>query len=240
MQNRYPTQSSSGMGKLSSSSSSSFSAWLESQKNADIEDDSRGDETISLFSQFGAIQDGFANQLSELSGSLADGGPLNAAFRDRFKQSIYLLLISALFAALAVFIGLPTILLRPAKFVVCLTLSTVFAAASVIVMQTPKAYFTSILQDESPKKKLSLIALFASIFFTLYCALFIHKYLYIVFSGCIQGLCLLYYLAIFIPGGSKGLNVLLWTGYQLLSTAMQPCLFVTRRFIRSFVRQFLS
>lgn len=217
----------------------SFADWFE--KNARFgdlesgeEDVSSGEQSISFLLQFNSIQDSVTSQLSEL-GAIDMG----AAFRTRITHAIYLLIAAVAFSGLAIVVGLPTIVLRPAKFVVLITLSTICAAGSVIVMQTPAAFIANFLKAD-PKKQGSVIALTLSLLFTLYAAIFVHTYACVLFAGSIQVMAVLYYLSSFIPGGTKGLTVLLKTGFMLVKTTMQPCLFVAKKTTRMVVKRLFS
>jgi hypothetical protein len=193
----------------------------------------------SILGQLGAIQDNFTNQLSELSGNLPDAGPLSAAFRKRVKHSMYLLFASITFGALAIVVGLPTLVLRPSKFVICMSLSTLCGAGSVIVLQKPTTFLSSLLND-GPSKSLPVVLLLVSMVVTIYVAVFIHKYVFVVVAGGAQIGCMLFYLASFIPGGSRGLQVLLRMGYAIIKTALTPCFFVAKKAVGSFVRTVMS
>lgn len=105
---------------------------------------SKSEESGGYFSQMVAIRDSFATQLQDMTEALPEAGPLSAAYRERLLNSIYLLFASVLFGVLAIFIGLPTLVLRPSKFVICLSLSTLLAASSVIVMQKPSVFLTNL------------------------------------------------------------------------------------------------
>jgi hypothetical protein len=223
-----------------STRASQFSAWMESQK-----DEENGgvnmeeiDQSLSMLGQFSSIQDNFASQMQDLSGSLHDG-PLGAAFRQRIQYSIYLFIASVVSGGLAILIGLPVIVLRPAKFVVLTTMATIFASASVIVMQTPTVFFQNVLAGDM-QKQLSVAALGGSLLFTLYTAVAVHKYSWIVAAGIIQLFCMLMYLSSFIPGGPQGVIVLLKTGYIMTKTAMKPCIFVTKKFLKAVIRKIFS
>lgn len=223
---------------------SNFSAWLEQQKEAELRSENPDayaveDESSSLLGRLSAIGDSFTVQLEELNGSLPGAGPMSAEFRGRMVNAIYLLLASAGFCVLAVIIGVPTLLVRPAKFVVCTSLASLCAAGSVIVMQKPSVFFQGLLAGE-PAKTIPTVALLVSLVTTLYVAIFIHKYMYILVFGAIQMLCLFYYLASFIPGGTKGLSVLLNTGYMFAKTAMQPCIFVTKKAVVACISRYTS
>ena len=83
--------------------------------------------------------------MQELSGALPDANSLTGAqFRERVSKAVYLLIASVSCALLAVFVGLPTIVLRPAKFVVFMSLTTLFAIGSVIALQTPGAFIKDV------------------------------------------------------------------------------------------------
>lgn len=222
---------------MHSNSSNSFSTWLaqsqqqsasppasssSSQKNP-----SSSSYDGSLFGQLGAIRDSFANQLEGLSGALPEAGPLSAAFRERLTWSLYLLLGAAAFGALAVLVGLPTLALRPSKFVLCLSLCTLLAASSVVVLQKPTVFLSSLMaggwSSSSP-----VLVLFLSQMITLYITVFIHRYVYVLVAAGVQVVCLLFYLASFVPGGAKGLQLLLRMLYAVISTAITPCFYVAK------------
>jgi hypothetical protein len=236
MLNRYSNQMSRG--------NSSFADWMEQQKlneNAgDVEEQiQQGGMMMSMFGQIGAIQENFGNQLSELSGNLPDAGPLSAAFRTRVKHSMYLLFAALIFGALAILVGLPTLVLRPSKFVICMTLSTLCAAASVIVLQKPSAFVAGLFRD-GPVKALPIVVLLISTIATVYVTIFVHRYLFVIIFGGLQVLCMLWYLSSFVPGGPRGLQVLLKMGYALAKTALTPCIFCARKSIQSFLRTVMS
>lgn len=226
------------MNYRTSMSKGNFSNWVDQQRNAELAGDVEEGGSPSIFGQLSAIQDSFTNQLSELSGSLPDA-PLNAAFRTRVTHAIYLLGISVVFGALAILIGLPTLILRPAKFVICMTLCTLSAAGSVIVLQKPAVFISNLLQGGA-RNALPVVLLLISLLFTMYVTVFIHKYLIVIFAGGIQMLCMAFYLASFIPGGSRGLMVLMQMGYAVLRTTMTPCIFVVKKGVATFIRTVMS
>ena len=219
--------------------SGSFSSWMEKQNHPDSSPDS-DEESVSLLAQLRSINDSIGTQLLELSGNLPDA-PLNAAFRQRVQYAIYCLLGSIFFAVMAVFVGLPTLVLKPTKFVMCITLSTVLSFASVIILQKPSNFIQSLI-EAGPMKALPIVSLFASFLFTLYSAIFVHSYRYIVvcFAAGIELTAILFYIASFIPGGTRGLQVLLKMAYVLISTALQPCIFMVKRTFNSFVSSLVS
>ena len=200
-----------------------FSKWLKDREGGDEV------ETVSFLGQIGAIQFSVSNQMQELSGALPDANSLTGAqFRERVSKAVYLLIASVGCALLAVFVGLPTIVLRPAKFVVFMSLTTLFAIGSVVVLQTPAAFMKDITNG-GIEKSLPFGALVGSQLLTLYVAIFVHKYFYTIMVGALQVLSILYYLASFIPGGTKGLEILLKSGYAMVDTACLPCKAFVRR-----------
>ena len=119
----------------------------------------------------------------------------------------------------------------------CITISTVLAFASVIILQKPSVFLQNLI-DSGVEKAVPIVCLFSSFLFTLYAAVFIHRYRYIVVmvAAAVQLSCILWYIASFIPGGTQGLQVLLRMSYAIISTAMQPCCFVVKRQFSSFVQ----
>lgn len=201
-----------------------FSHWLEQQKHKDGIDENE----YSMFGTIAGITDGFSAQMLELQGSLPDvNGLTGAAFRERMTYSIYLLLASVGCGILAVVVGLPTIALKPAKFVVFMSLSTLCSVGSVIVMQKPSDFFSSVVEGGF-EKSFPIVLLIASLLVTLYVAIFVHEYIYTIIAGAMQVVCILYYLSSFIPGGQRGLMVLLRTGWAVVSAACYPCILAAR------------
>ncbi len=218
------------MFRSTKSSNSSFSTWMAEQQRPEGEkDDGSSEQTpfLSLTymqSQMTAIGDNVTSQLQDLSGMLPEAGPLSAAFRARVIQAVYLLIASAGFAILAIFVGLPTLIIRPSKFVICITLSTLLGMSSVIVLQKPSVFLANIFKGGFSTQNGAIAALICSIFCTLYITIFIHRYLYVLAAGGVQVFCMLYYLASFIPGGTRGLELLLKTAVMILRTALGPLL----------------
>ena len=212
------------------SGSKDFSKWLKER-----EDGGPDVETFSFMAQVGSIQLGVSRQMSELSGALPDANSLTGVeFRERVSKAVYLLLASIACGLLAFFIGLPTIVLRPAKFVTFLSLATLLATGSVVVLQGTSAFMKDLVEG-GIEKSLPFGVMILTQVLTLYVAIFVHKYVYTVAFGAAQVLGVLYYLASFMPGGAKGLEILLRSGYELVNAAMLPCkVFVKRQIASAF------
>jgi hypothetical protein len=285
-----------------------FSSWMDQRERTGGADDDGADEGTSFFGvsvpasltlagfrgQLSSIHENFSNQLQELSGTLPEAGPLSAAFRQRVTHAIYLLFAAAGFGVLAVFVGLPTLILRPAKFVICMTLSTLCLAGSVIVLQTPSVFVANLVKGASvfkgssaasshhdsplfcciaggPAQAAPVVLLLTSLVGTAYVTVVVHRYLAVLAAGALQVmfaflapssssslfivssphllfagpltplllslslssgaqlLAMLYYLSSFVPGGTKGVEVLLKMGLAVLRTALAPCCFVAKK-----------
>lgn len=190
------------------------------------------EESVPLLTQLGGLQDSMISQLQGLGGSLPEAGPLSESFRIRLTQAVYLLLASAVFAVLTVIIGLPTLLVRPSKFVLCITLTTVLAASSVIVIQKPSVFFSKLLSGAFSESA-PFITLILTEFLTLYVTIFVHKYVAVLICACLQLLALLYYLSCFIPGGTAGLSLILRMSFTIASTLLRPIIAIAFQCLKS-------
>jgi hypothetical protein len=219
---------------------SSFSKWMEAQDKSDVKNVNQDKGILSnIYSQLTLAQDNLVSQFQDLSNILPEAGPLSAAYRTRVLQAIYLILGSIMFGAFAILIGLPTIVLKPSKFVMCLTISSLLASSSVIVRQKPSVFFSDLLKggiiNASP-----FISLVMSMMATLYVTIFMRKYIYVLAMGGLQVLFMLYYVASFVPGGIRGLQLLLKAAYVVLSAILSPFLFVVKKSLCSIWNQIIS
>jgi hypothetical protein len=197
------------------------------------------EEDVPFLTQIYDIQTNFTSQMQELAGGLPEAGPLSAGFRTRMRNSMYLFLGSLLFALLAIFIGIPTLAVRPSKFALCLTLSTLLAVASIVVLQKPSVFLEN-LRNSEKDRIFALIGLILCSLGTIYMTVFIHRYLFILAAAACQVLCIVWFLASFIPGGTKGLTVLLRACFAFLKTILTPLVFVCSASIKTFISRVLS
>jgi len=214
----------------------SFKEWVEEQRRleesggADLE--AQSNPLLLIGASMNSIGEAATSQFQELQGMLpSEAGPLSAAFRQRMIHSVYLLIASAGFGACAFFVGLPTLLIRPAKFVVLMTLSSLCAASSVVVMQKPSLFFANLLKS-GPDKLVPVVLVFASMILTLYVAIVVHKYVVVMGAAALQIVAMLFYLSTFVPGGSTGLMLLLRTGGQVTYTLLLPVRVCCRQALR--------
>ena len=224
------------------SKNNSFAEWMnkkveeEKRVEGNEEDD---EEDVPFLTQIYDIQTNFSLQMQELAGGLPESGPLSAAFRNRLRQSMYLFLGSLLFAILAIFIGIPTIAIRPSKFSLCLTLSTLLAVASIVVLQKPSVFLENLRSSEHDRL-FSVLLLGLCSLGSIYITVFIHRYVLILIAAACQILCILWFLASFIPGGSKGLALLLRACYAFLKTAFTPIWYICSTTIKGLISRLLS
>jgi hypothetical protein len=205
---------------------SSFGAWV-NQRNKSGDDE---EEEVSLLGQFASIQDGFAAQMNEMAGALPNSGPLSADFRERLSTSVHLLMASIGFLVLGLLVGLPTVVLKPSKFIMCMTLSTLLGAASVVVMRKPAVFLQELVAQ--PVESIPLIALLLASLFTVYVTVVVHQYVAILMAGMLQIFCMLWYISTFIPGGRAGLNVLLKTAFFMARASLTPCILGAKYAVR--------
>jgi hypothetical protein len=224
---------------MSSSSKSNFSLWMEEKQRLTEEGEGEEGEQMSYFGRLFNIQEEMASQMEGLSGSLPDAGPMSAAFRSRMKQAVYLLIAATFFAAMAVLVGIPTLILKPSKFVTCVSISTICTIAAIAIMQKPEVFIKSIFKN-GLQTALPIICMVTSLIGTIFIVVFHRSYLLTIFALCVQTLSMLWFLASFVPGGSKGLQVILRMGYLLIKTAMTPMIFVCRKATLTFIARLIS
>ena len=227
----------------SMSKSSNFGSWMDKKSaEKDLESGKSGgsgaggdSEDSSLLGQLSFIQDGFYSQMTELSGGMPD----TAEFRARLTNAMYLLIGAIVFFILAIFIGLPTIFLKPSKFVLCMTLCSLLCVASIAVLQKPDVFLSN-LYNAGATRMLSVGGLVMSSLATIYLTVFVKRYVVILSAAGVQIFFILYFVSSFIPGGTTGLQVLLRTIFVFVKTALRPMVFVCSKSIKSFAASLFS
>lgn len=224
--------------RSSSMSKSSFSQWVDKRQN-DVEAGEDPEESSSLLSQFSSFQDNLSNQMLQLTGTQAESGPLSVGLKNRLTYAMYLLLGATLFIFLAIFVGLPTLIVRPSKFVLCISLATSMAFASIIVLQKPEVFLANLF-NSGAERIVTVVALATSLVVTIYVTVFIHSYILTISCGVLQVACIIWFVASFIPGGSKGLWMMLKAGHTFVMTMLTPLIFVCKKSCRSLIASFTS
>lgn len=133
---------------------------------------------------------------------------LGMSYQQRFKVFVSLLILSAVFFALAFFVGMPLITVRPQKFAISFTCGSLTFMGSFALLRGPSAHFNGMIApDRLPFTTLYL----GSMFGTMYCTFTAggaKGYVTVLFMSAVQLLALLWYLVTFLPGGAQGMKVL--------------------------------
>ena len=117
-----------------------------------------------------------------------------------------LLFLSALFFALAFFVGVPVLSLRPQKFALSFTMGSITFMGSFALLKGPQEHLMSMLQPD----RIWFTAFYlGSMFLTLFCTFSfrgVSGYVMVIGSSVAQLVALLWYLISFLPGGAAGLQ----------------------------------
>ncbi|GAA6001649.1 Sft2p [Rhodotorula paludigena] len=105
--------------------------------------------------------------------------------------------------AVAFFIGLPMLALKPRKFAVAFSLGSILFMTGFAVLQGPVAHIKHIFGTE---RLPFTAAYFGSLFLTLFFALVKHSYLATLVCGAIQCVALVFYFVSYFPGGFQTLS----------------------------------
>lgn len=131
---------------------------------------------------------------------------LGMGYQQRFQVFCGTLFLSALFFAMAFFVGMPTLVGRPQKFALSFTLGSLTFMASFGILKGPTEHIKSII---APDRLLFTSFYFGSMFLTLYLtftASGVSGYFWVLAASAAQIFALAYYLISFLPGGATGLK----------------------------------
>uniref|UniRef100_A0A7S0Y7I4 Vesicle transport protein n=1 Tax=Pseudo-nitzschia delicatissima TaxID=44447 RepID=A0A7S0Y7I4_9STRA len=211
-------------------STSSFGSWYDEQQAAE-----RGESSSSWFSidteqalpLFNTENlPGFS--IDSMRQSMEAQMPqriLGMGYQQRFKVFCALLFLSALFFALAMFVGVPMLAIKPQKFALSFTCGSITFMGSFAIMKGPYEHFRSMFTME----RLPFTTIYlGSMFWTLYLTCSkggLKGYAYVLIASGTQLVALLWYLISFLPGGAMGLQMLTRT----LCTILQPVIKVLVR-----------
>lgn len=137
-----------------------------------------------------------------------------------------LLFLSALFFALAFFLGVPMLALRPQKFAISFTCGSLTFMGSFGILRGPVEHLNSMIQ---PDRLLFTCFYLGSMFLTLYCTFRIGGNLgriCVLISSAVQLVALLWYLISFLPGGTAGLSYV----FAAMGHILKPVLITCARF----------
>ena len=148
---------------------------------------------------------------------------LGMNYQQRFQVFAGLLLIAALFFALAFLFGLPMIGVRPQKFALSFTMGSLTFMASFGILKGPMEHLKGMC---APDRVVFTSIYIASMIMTLYCTFHyggFSGYALVLMASGIQLAALLWYLVSFLPGGTLGLQYLVAMLGHLLKPVIVVC-----------------
>jgi len=135
-----------------------------------------------------------------------------------------LLFLSALFFALAFFVGLPMIALKPQKFALSFTCGSLTFMGSFGILKGPKEHLVSMIAGD---RLIFSTVYVGSMLATLYLTFTkggIKGYALVLSASAVQLVALLWYLISFLPGGAMGLQLVFKAMWTILQPVMTACL----------------
>ncbi|CAM9156929.1 unnamed protein product [Phaeothamnion confervicola] len=185
---------------------SSWMFWQQSEKKTDGDPQS----LLPLFFRGQAAEETDANAVI-----------MGLSYSQRFKLFVATLTISALFFVLAFFIGLPTLVLRPAKFALTFTCGSLCFMISFAMLKGPSTHIRSMCIIE----RLPFTILYlGSMLGTLYACLIMRSYIVVIALAAAQLVSLLWYFVSFLPGGKAGIKYVLAGMLKMARYTVLPCL----------------
>jgi len=213
-------------------SSSSFGSWYDEQKAEKDGDGSSNaswfsidtEEVLPLFNSEN-LQAFSIDSMKQTMESQMPKKILGMGYQQRFKVFCALLFLSALFFALAFFIGVPLLAMKPQKFALSFTCGSLTFMGSFAILKGPYEHFSSMFTVQ--RMPFTTIYL-GSIAMTLYLTCTkggLKGYAYVLIASGVQLMALLWYLVSFLPGGTMGLQIVA----RSICTLLQPVLKVLIR-----------
>mmetsp|Transcript_33528 Transcript_33528/g.107104 ORF Transcript_33528/g.107104 Transcript_33528/m.107104 type:complete len:235 (-) Transcript_33528:3414-4118(-) len=129
--------------------------------------------------------------------------------------------VSCFFFGLAMFVGLPVVVVRPQKFAFSFTLGSLAFMASFAALRGTKAHLRLLFQRD---RAVFTAAYVTTMLATLHAAVIRRSFLLTVIASTAQFTTLLYYLGSFLPGGYKGVRLFLAAAGRTLRLVLRPIL----------------
>ena len=224
-------------------------SWSNRFDRVQVARDATEAEDVSLLMELGEVGKGFSRlfgsgpSTEKKNDNAPDGGAagsffggLSSAFRSeetrpeqpvlgmsytqRFRAFMTLVMLAVLFFAIAFTVGLPIIVVRPAKFAISFTSGSLFFMLAFMVLKGPMTHIKSMFTPE----KAPFAALYlSSMLGTLWASLVARSYFLVMIASGAQICALLYYLVAGIPGGSQGVSIFLKGLGRMARAALYPC-----------------
>ena len=201
------------------------SDWLKASQEPAAEDASATSDSSWKFWQASGENGSEGSLLPTFNRGEEEQGMLEVSRSDRFKGFVVCILCAAFFFLLGFFIGLPMIVLRPAKFAFCSTMGMLLFMAGIALLQGPASYCGSIC---SRARAPYTAAFFGSMFATLYSSLFMRSYLLTVAASGLQMAALGWHLSSAIPGGKMGMYMMTKAFLRAARAMLGPCFALTK------------
>ena len=161
----------------------------------------------------------FARSASETMAQTTQAlGSLNA---ERVAWFLALSATSAFMYALAFFLGLPTLVLAPAKFGLCFSFGSV---ASVCAVGALRGAGAQLKHMTSEGRLPASAAMTATTMMTLHAAVLKHSYVMTVFWSVLQTVSVGYYQVSYFPYGAQGFRAVASASWQIVQPACGGCL----------------
>ncbi|CAJ1948353.1 unnamed protein product [Cylindrotheca closterium] len=145
---------------------------------------------------------------------------LGMGYQQRFQVFCALLFLSALFFALAFFVGVPMMAVKPQKFALSFTCGSLMFMGSFGILKGPMEHLKSMCTaDRMFFTTIYLGSMMATLYLT-FTKGGARGYVLVMSASAVQLMALLWYLISFLPGGSAGLSIVA----KIICTMLQPIL----------------
>jgi hypothetical protein len=202
-------------GGIEAEASSWGKIWntLGGEKKAEAEDIENDSERSSFLGALSSWADGVKASTAEATGTTQESSLFGLSYQTRFKGFVATIIASGFFIFMAFAVGMPVVVIRPSKFALCFTVGSLLFMSSFALLRGPSAHLMSMMTADRLPFSISYVG---SMFLTLYAALVVRSYLFVVLASTLQIATLAYYFLSFIPGGTTGAKVFL---FAFLKTA---------------------
>ena len=142
---------------------------------------------------------------------------------DALQVFCALLFLSVLFFALAFFVGLPTIALKPQKFALSFTCGSLTFMGSFGILKGPMEHLKSMFTAD---RMIFTTVYFGSMLATLYLTCSkggVQGYFLVLTASGVQLVALVWYLISFLPGGTMGLTLISRAICAMLQPVLKAC-----------------
>jgi Got1/Sft2-like family len=149
--------------------------------------------------------------------------PSHLSLHDINQVFCALLVISIVFFALAFFVGLPTIALKPQKFALSFTCGSLTFMGSFGILKGPMEHLKSMFAGD---RLLFTTIYFGSMLATLYLTFSkggLQGYVLVLSASAVQVVALIWYLISFLPGGAMGLTLVTRVVCSMLQPVFKVC-----------------